>query len=198
MIEARIARVAGASALIGGSAWSVATILHALQPTGCVQEECLVRPEREASTATSWLVVLAAVAMVAFVVALVVLLAQSGELGWPGILGVAACGLGTGALALAAALPALRGMRPLPFMVAVAVGMALLGWAVLRSRVLPTWAGASLLGGVVLLAGFGEQTWRVLFALPFGLAWLATGLALVSGASRPTGRQSAASVPRGR
>ncbi len=174
-----MSRTAGAAALIGGSAWVVAIVMHALQPSGCVGDECLVRPQREATTGTSWLMVLAAVAMVAFLVALMTLLARTGELGWTGIAGVATCGLGIATLAVMA-LPTFRDQtRPLPGLVAVAVGLMLVGWTVLRSDVVPTWTGLGLLGGVLLLAGVGEQNSRVLFALPFGVAWLVAGVVLV-------------------
>jgi hypothetical protein len=70
-------------------------------------------------------------------------------------------------------------VRPLPGLIAVAVGLALVGWAVLRSSVVPRWAGIGLLVGVLLLAGVSEQNSRVLLALPFGMAWLVTGAVLV-------------------
>ena len=59
------------------------------------------------------------------------------------------------------------------------MGLALVAWTVLRSRVVPTWAGVGLLVGAVLLLGTNEQTAAVLLAVPFGVAWLATGAALM-------------------
>ena len=162
----------------------VAIVVHAQQPTGCIGDECLVRPQREASTTTSWLMVLAAVAMLAFLLLLLALLARSGELGWTGFAGVGACGLGIAALA-SMALPRFRELRPYPGLVAVAVGLGLVGWTVLRSRVVPTWAGIALLVGVLLLVGVNEQNARVLLALPFGMVWLATGVALVQRSRTP-------------
>ncbi len=179
MPDARLTRAAGTFALTGGAAWTAAILLHAVQPRGCVQDECLVRPEREAASATPWLLLLAAAALVAFLLTLVALLARSGDLGWTGYAGVAACGLGLAALAVAA-LPELRDqLRPLPMMAAIAVGLALLGWTAMRSYLVPTWAGIALLVGVLMLVGVSEQTARVLLALPLGMAWVATGVVLI-------------------
>jgi hypothetical protein len=179
MVDARLARSAGAVAVIGGAAWVVAIILHSLQPRGCIGDECLDRPMREGTAATSWLMLLAAAALVAFLVALLALLGRSGNLGWTGIAGLVLCVLGLGGLALAT-LPQVRDQwRPLPMMVAIAVGLALLAWTVLRSGLMPTWAAVALLIGFLLLGGVSEQTARVLLALPFGMAWLVTGIAMI-------------------
>ena len=179
MRSARLAQLAGACAAIGGSAWVAAIVLHAMQPRGCIGDECFVRPMREATTATSLLVMVTAAALLAFLLALVALLARTGSLGWTGITGVVACVLGLGLLALVSVSPLRDQLRPAPFLATIAVGLALLGWTVLRSGVVPIWAGLGLLVGVLLLAGVSEQTSRVLLALPFGMAWLATGLVLV-------------------
>ena len=185
MSDARLASAAGACAVVGGLALTAAVVLHALQPEGCVGDQCLIRPQREATGATSWLVLLTAAAMVAFVVTLFVLLGRTGRLGRVGTVGIAACVLGVAALA-SMTLPPLRGhTRPLPALVAVALGLVLVGWTVLRSRVVPTWAAVGLLVGVLLLAGVSEQTSRVLLALPFAIAWAATGVALVRQARAP-------------
>jgi len=123
--------------------------------------------------------VLAAAALLTFITTLLVLLARRGELGWIGTAGVAACVLGMASLA-AMTLPALRDQtRPLPGLVAVALGLGLVGWTVLRSRVVPTWTGLGLLGGVLLFAGVSEQNARVLLALPFGIAWMIAGVVLL-------------------
>ena len=141
MLSARLTQAAGALALVGGSAWVVAIVVHALQPEGCVGDECLVRPQREATSATSWLIVLSGVALLAFVAALLAVLAQIGELGWIGVAGLATCASGIVVLAVMA-LPTFQDQtRPLPGLVAVAVGLALVGWTVLRSSVVPTWTG---------------------------------------------------------
>lgn len=179
MTSERLARVAGACAAIGGSAWVVAIVLHAMQPKGCIGDECLDRPMREAITATSWLLVVTAAALLAFLLTLIALLARTDSLGWTGIAGATACVIGLGLLALVSLSPLRDQLRPAPFMATIVVGLTLLGWTVIRSGVMPSWAGLCLLVGVLLLGGVSEQTSRVLLAVPFGVAWLATGLVLV-------------------
>ena len=57
-----------------------------------------------------------------------------------------------------------------PGVLLLAAGLAAVGWTVLRSGVLPRWAGASLLVGAVLILAANEQTDAVLLAVPFGIA----------------------------
>ena len=115
------------------------------------------------------------------------LIKRRGHLGRAGIFGAALCAFGLAVLALAAIVQELfyEGdfwLMPafvVPGVAALAVGLALVGWAVLRSRLLPTWSGVSLLAGALLLLGANEQTAAVLLAVPFGLAWVATGATLL-------------------
>ena len=160
---------------ISASGWTMARVRLCTSQMSV----CFDRPQREATIATSWLMVLAAVALVVFLLALLALFGRSGNLGWTGIAGLVCCGLGLGGLALAT-LPHVRDqLRPLPMMAAIAVGLALLGWTVLRSGLIPTWAAIALLIGFLPLGGVSEQTSRVLLALPFGLAWVVVGIALI-------------------
>jgi hypothetical protein len=152
-----------------------------------VGSECDYLPMRSASTGTAVLVAVAAVMMIACGTLLLLLVRRRSELGRTGLLGAAACGLGIGLLALATGVQALVYDGDFPWMpafvgpgvAALVVGLALVAWTVLRSRVVPTWAGVALLVGAVLLLGTNEQTAAVLMAVPFGVAWLATGAALM-------------------
>lgn len=78
-----------------------------------------------------------------------------------------------------------------PGLVALVVGLALLGWTILRSGILPKWLGAVLLFSAVLMLGTNEQTARVLLAAPFGLVWAAAGLALLPRHASPRPRHAA-------
>jgi hypothetical protein len=69
----------------------------------------------------------------------------------------------------------------IPGIVLVAVGAVLVAVVVIRSRVLPRWAGFSLLIGAAMLLLANEQTAAILFAVPFGIAWLLVGAALWQG-----------------
>ncbi|GAA2153729.1 hypothetical protein GCM10009844_38580 [Nocardioides koreensis] len=197
MDDTRLAQVGGACAVVGGCAWTAASIMHASQPRGCVGSECDYLPMRSASTGTAVLVALAAAMMIACGTTLMLLVRRRNELGRTGVLGAAACGFGIGALALAAGVQALAYDGDFPWMpafvgpgvAALVVGLALVAWTVLRSRVVPTWAGIGLLIGAVLLLGTNEQTTAVLLAVPFGVAWLATGAALLL--RRPEGAPAA-------
>ena len=187
MKDGGIALVAGACAAVGGSAWTSASIIHASQPRGCVGAECTSLPMRNATTATSLLLALAAAMMVASGAGLLLLIRRRGRLGRTGVVGATACGFGVAVLAVATGLQgfiyhgdfALMPVFVGPGVIALAVGVALVGWTVLRSRVLPSWAGVSLLVGGALLLGANEQTDAVLLAVPFGVAWLAIGVVLM-------------------
>lgn len=170
---------AGVSAVVGASAWSGAIALHAMQPMGCIGDECQVRSMRQATATTSWLVVLALVAILAFVAALVIALWRGSNLGRPGLTGLGACLVGMVGLTIAAASPLRDQVRPAPFLLLILVGLALIAWTVWRSELVPTWAAVGLLIGFLAFAGYTEQTNRVFFAAPFGVAWLAAGVALI-------------------
>lgn len=200
--DTRMSSYTGACAVLGGVAWTIATVIHASQPRGCVGSECEVMPMRSATTATSLLVGLAGVMMVASGAGLLALVKRRDRLRWTGVLGAASCAFGVAALGSAAAVQALfyDGDFPLmpvfvgPGVVALAGGVGLVAWTVLRSRVLPAWSGVSLLVGAALLLGANEQTAAVLLALPFGAAWGVTGAALLLRGTRVTSTAADASA----
>jgi hypothetical protein len=65
-----------------------------------------------------------------------------------------------------------------PGLVLIVTGFVLLGVAVFRAHVLPTWVALLLLVGALVMLLGNEQTARTLLFIPFGLAWLAVGLTL--------------------
>src|SRR6476620_6038465 len=107
MDDTRLTRMAGICAVIGGAAWTAASIIHASQPRGCVGDECDHLPMRNTTTATDVLLGLAAVMMVASGAGLLVLVRRHGRMGRAGVAGALACALGLALLAVASAIQAL-------------------------------------------------------------------------------------------
>lgn len=183
----RIANTSGAFAVIGGAAWTAAALIHAAQPQGCIGDECDIRPMRDSTTATELLLALAGVTMIGSGAGLLALHKRQNGLAWPGRLGAALCALGVVSLALAVAVQELFFGGDFPWMpafvvpgvIALAVGLAFVGWTVFRSRILPAWLRVALLSTALLLLGANEQTSRILLVIPFGLAWAAMGVMLL-------------------
>lgn len=187
MQDRRLAVVTGACAILGGAAWATACVIHASQPSGCVGDtDCSRVAMREATYAASLLLAAAGALLVGSGGGVLWLIRRQGRLGRGAVLGAASAAVGVLLLVVAVTVQALFfdgdfALMPafvVPGIALLAVGLALVGWSVLRSGVLPRWAGMSLALGAVLLLGANEQTDAVLLAVPFGLAWLATGLAL--------------------
>lgn len=175
------------AAVLGGAAWSTAAVLHARQPVGCVGDAaCGLTPMREATTATSVLMGVAGVLMALSGVGLLRVVRRATGLTVPARVGATLAGLGVALLATAVTVQEAAydgdfpGMPWLvgPGVVALALGVLLIGGAVLRSPVLPRWTGAVLMVSAALLVLSNEQTTAVLLAVPFGLSWAAMGVAL--------------------
>jgi hypothetical protein len=66
-----------------------------------------------------------------------------------------------------------------PGVVLLAIALVSLGLHVLMAGVLPRTVAASLIVTALLLPLANEQTSRILLAIPFGLAWVAAGIALL-------------------
>lgn len=194
----RRARATAVLAMLGGVAWVAAAVTHATQPAGCVGDGCLTSSMRESTTATTALIVLAALLMLASGVGLLGEVRSTGPLGRVGTIGAALCGLGTLSLATGVALQQLAAdgdFDRMPWFVGpgvalIALGAGLVGWTVLRSSVVPRWAGAALIVGAALLILANEQTAAVLLAVPFGLAWSTTGAALLLRPTRVAGSRA--------
>jgi hypothetical protein len=173
----------------GGTCWIAACIYRSTLPRGCIADECLSRPMRGDTALGTTLFILAAIMIIAAGIGLLIHIQRRGRLGRLGVAGVYSCVVGiallvTGRLVTATifgpdfdAIP----VFVIPGIVLVAVGAVLVAVVVIRSRVLPRWAGFSLLIGAGMLLLANEQTAAVLFAVPFGIAWLLVGAALWRG-----------------
>ena len=185
-----LARVSGPAAVLGGLLWIVNVVVHALKPEGCVAAECDVpgRTMREGGPLFDTLFLGAILLMGLGAAALVVRLQRAGRFARLGRLGLVGGSAGVAWLLAGGLVQALffAGDSPymplfiIPGVLAMMVGVLLLGVAVLRAGVLPRWVGAFLILGTLAMLATNEQNNRVLLALPFGIAWMAAGYALWS------------------
>jgi hypothetical protein len=178
--------VTGISSAIGGTAWTLGCFVHNSLPQGCIADACEgphALPMRGSSPVAVAFFTVAGVMLAVSGVGLLVLTRRHGGRGRAALVAVLAGGLG-GALLLAAGIVSWfvdsdwSGMPALvvPGVVLVAVGAALLGWIVLRARLLPTPLALLLLFSALLLPLANEQTSRILLAVPFGVAWFVAGV----------------------
>jgi hypothetical protein len=172
--------------MLGGVLWMVGTVLHSLEPRGCVGAECATAPMRDSSTLVAVLAVSAALLIMVGVAGLVRLVQDPGRLGRSGRVGLRVGVAGLAILLTAGVAQAVLfgdDFRLMPYFVlpgmgAVVIGFLLVGIAIMRAGVLPRWAGVLLVLGSLALVGSNEQTELVLLMLPFGLAWAAAGYAM--------------------
>ena len=185
----KLARWSGLAAMLGALLWIGVAGALAARPDGCIADECYL-PGRSMRV---WddMAPIFVTALLLTLVGLVGLVVRSwsadrfGRLGRTGlILGVA------GILTLLAAglIQALFFGGDFPHMplfvisglLALMIGFLLAGIAILRAQVLPRWAAWPLVLGALLLLASNDQNARVLFWVPFGIAWLAVGYCLWS------------------
>lgn len=192
-------RWSGLAAMLGGMLWTIATVIHASKPRGCIAEECAFRPMRESGALVGILTLLSVVLFAVGAVGLVILARRSGHFGKAGKVGIFIGALGAALLVIATLIQAIffGGDFPLmphfvvPGLLALVVGFVVVGIAILRARVLPRWVAALIIVGALAMLGANEQTARVLLMIPFGVAWVAVGYALWSGVGAPTGQPAA-------
>ena len=185
--ERRLIRVAGVSSAIGGIAWTLACFVHNSLPQGCIGDACEgpgAAPLRGSSPVATTLLTVAGLMLAVSGVSLVLLVRRVSGLGRSGLVALLVGGAGCALLLAAGIVSAVdgdwNGMPGLvvPGVLLLAVGAALLGWVVLRSRLLPPWLALLLLATALLLPFANEQTSRILLAVPFGLAWFVAGTTL--------------------
>jgi hypothetical protein len=195
MSSSDLVRRGGLAAMLGGALFVVSALLIASMPRGCIGDECELRPMRETGVAGA-LLMLALLLVVIGAAGLVLRVRLAGRLGRLGKTGIVVAAVG-------AALPVIGGLlqgvlfegdyplMPLfviPGVLALVVGFALLGLAVLQARVLPRWAAVALVVGSLAMLGFNDQNAQALMAIPNGIAWAAVGYLLWSEKEEPAQR----------
>ncbi len=196
MSYSALVRWGGLAAMVGGTLWVIGTLIHASKPKGCIAEECAFRPMRESGALDGILTLLSVLLLAVGALGLLVLVRRSGRFGMAGKAGVLVGAVGAALLVIVILIQAIffGGDFPLmpyfvvPGLLALVVGFLLVGIAILRSGVLPRWVALLVIVGALAMLGANEQTWRVLLMIPFGVAWVAVGYALWSGAGAPTGQ----------
>ena len=196
MSSSALIRWGGLAAMLGGTLWTIATVAHASKPRGCIAAECASRPMRESGALDGILTLLS---VLLFAAGLVALVRSAGRFGRTGKAGAVIGAGGAAVLVIATLIQAtfFGGDFPLmpyfvvPGLLAAVVGFLLAGIAILRSRVLPRWVAVLVIVGALAMLGANEQTARVLLMIPFGVAWVAVGCVLWTGAGAPAGRSAA-------
>ena len=184
-------RGVAAAAGAGGACLVVYALAVNTTPVGCIADACATSPQGYRQNPV-WMDVVGALGLLLIAGAamgLVRLAALSRPAGrwWtllPGvliILGVVLIIAGIAAGSISEDLPPLGVVSG---MACLLVGGVLAAVVVLRSRILPRYVAVALAVGTLALVAFNDQNWRVLMCLPFALAWILTGLALVRSPAR--------------
>ena len=198
-MSSALIRWGGLAAMVGGALWVIATLIHASKPRGCIAAECASRPMRETGALGGILTLLSVLLLAAGAAGLLTLVRSGGRFGRTGKAGAVIGAVGAALLVISGLIQALffGGDFPLmpyfvvPGLLALVAGFLLVGIAILRSGVLPRWVAVLVIVGALAMLVANEQTARVLLMIPFGVAWVAVGYVLWSGAGAPAGRSAA-------
>jgi CDP-diglyceride synthetase len=178
------ARWSGVAGAVGGVCLTASAVMQAMQPPGCIAEDCAGRAYRSAGPAEGLLFVAG------------ILLVAAATLGFlalsTGVRGrsvvrfgavTAAAGMFLGLVLMGSALY----FAGVALVIIALVAYAVLGVGLAATRALPVWAGVMLAVSALLLFGSNDQNERILFVVPFGLAWVVLGALLWSAA--PAGQR---------
>ena len=191
MASSRIIPWSGPLLMLGGALWIAWAIVHALQPLGCVADECSLpgRSMREGSALGSVLLIAAVLALAVGVWDLVSRARTMGGFGRLGSAGLIASAAGVVTIVIAGLVQGIfynGDFWAMPYFVipaalALVAGFVLLGVTIMRSGVLPRWVAALLIIATLVMLGMNEQNTWVLMAIPFGVTWAVIGYVLWSG-----------------
>jgi hypothetical protein len=185
MTPKAFSRLSGVAAIGGGILLILFAAMAAAKPEGCIGDaECAVRPIRETSDIDPFAFVGLFLILIGLA-GLVVRVQAAGRLSLLGKVGVVLIALGAATFLLVGSGTVTPSDDSMPGFVisagaAIAIGVILLGITILRSRVLPAWAGWLLVIGALALLGQNDQNIQVLLVIPFGVAWLGIGYVLLT------------------
>lgn len=180
-------RASGTAGIAGGVCLAASAVMQAVQPPGCIAAECLGRSYRSAGPVEA-LLFLAGVLLIA-----------GATLGFLGLVPPEVRGARIARTAAAIAGTAmflgvvLMGIAYYLGFALVLVGVAayaVLGAGTALTRALPAWSGALLSVSALLLMAANDQNERILFVVPFGLAWVVLGALLWTAASNTRSRSA--------
>ena len=204
MASSRVIPWSGPLLMLGGALWIAWAIVHALQPMGCVADECSLpgRSMRQGSALGSALLIAAVLALAVGVWGLVRRARARGGFGRLGSIGLIASAAGVGTVVIAGLVQAVfyhGDFWAMPYFVipaalALVVGFVLLGVAIMRSGVLPRWVAALLIIATLAMLGMNEQNTWILLAIPFGISWVVIGYVLRSGRGEWRARRAPSGV----
>ncbi|MGX1159884.1 hypothetical protein FBY31_1755 [Arthrobacter sp. SLBN-100] len=177
------ARGWGGAGIAGGLCLTASAIMQAMQPPGCIAEECVGRTYRSAGPFEALLFLAGIVLIVAATLAF--LAAQPAA---PRTVRIAAVAAAAGMFIGFALMGSVLYLAGLALVVVAIAAYVVLGISVASSRVLPVWAGVLLAASALLLLGANDQNERILFVVPFALTWIVLGALLWTSAPRSQGR----------
>jgi hypothetical protein len=178
-------RGSAAAGAVGGLCLIAYGIVQAMQPPGCIAEECVGRTYRSAGALEGFLFVAGLLLVIGATLG-VRAVHRTGARVVRIAAVVAATGLFFGFVLMGSALY----FAGLALTIVGILAYAVMGIGLVVARALPAWAGVMLTVSALLLLGANDQNERVLFVLPFGLAWLMLGALLwISAASRDESRR---------
>jgi len=188
MTQKAFSRLSGVAAIGGGILLILFAAMAAAKPKGCIGEaECAVRPLRETSDIDPFAFVGFFLILIGLA-GLVVRVQAAGRLSVLGKVGVVLIALGAATFLLVGSGTVTPSDESMPAVVipagaAIIIGVILLGITILRSGVLPAWASWLLIIGALAALGQNDQNIQILLLIPFGVAWLGIGYALLTSAA---------------